>query len=140
MGYHPWEYYFCPYTHKAMSISTGNKIKKIREFKNYTQDYMAGKLGISQNAYSKIETGQSKLDTDRLQEISDLLDVPVETILNDHLQIFNSNTGHVDKYYGCYIENLQDENKELIQLLKEQIAHLQKENERLIGMLGQKSI
>ncbi|MDR3694839.1 helix-turn-helix transcriptional regulator [Mucilaginibacter sp.] len=32
-----------------------SNIRKIREFRNYTQDYLAAKLQISQNAYSKIE-------------------------------------------------------------------------------------
>lgn len=32
-----------------------SNIRKIRELRNYTQDYLAAKLGISQNAYSKIE-------------------------------------------------------------------------------------
>ena len=40
-------------------IVAGN-IRKIREFRNYTQDYLAAKLLISQNAYSKIELGYSK--------------------------------------------------------------------------------
>jgi len=121
-----------------MSLTTGNKIKKIREYRNYSQEYMAEKLGISQNTYSNLETGRTELGVERLKEISALLEVPVETVLNDHLQIFNSNNGHVDKYYGCYIENLQDENKELNQLLKDQILYLQRENERLLSIVEAK--
>lgn len=56
-------------------------IRKIREYRNYTQDYLAAKLEISQNAYSKIELGYSKLTIDRLFHIAILLNVDVREIL-----------------------------------------------------------
>ena len=49
-------------------------IRKIREYRNYTQDYLAVKLKISQNAYSKIELGYSSITLHRLIQIADLLD------------------------------------------------------------------
>ena len=58
-----------------------NNIRKIREYRNYTQDYLAAKLEISQNAYSKIELGYSKLTLDRLFHIAIILDVDVKEIL-----------------------------------------------------------
>ena len=39
----------------------GYKIKNIRELKNFTQEYMAEKLDISQAAYSKMEKGDTKI-------------------------------------------------------------------------------
>ncbi len=45
--------------YKVKNIA-GN-IRRIREGKGYTQEYLAMKLGISQNAYSKIELGIPKL-------------------------------------------------------------------------------
>ena len=125
-----------------MSVATGNKIKKIREFKNYTQDYMSDKLGISQNTYSKIESGQSKLDTDRLKQISEILQVPVESILDD-TPTFNFNNSHNNSFYAGYVLNLQEENKEMaqgtIKILQDQIVHLQRENDRLLTLLEGKS-
>ncbi len=56
-------------------------IRKIREYRNYTQDYLAAKLGISQNAYSKIELGYSKLTLDRLFKICLILEVEVMQLL-----------------------------------------------------------
>ena len=50
------------------SMELGIKIKKIRESKNYTQEYMSNKLNISQNTYSKIESGGIKLTVDRLKK------------------------------------------------------------------------
>lgn len=97
-----------------MSVETGLRIKKIREYRNYTQQHLADSLNISQNAYSKIESGITKLTTDRLEEISTILDVPVETILSSEKQIFNMENNRIDKFYG-YIENLYEENKEMQQ-------------------------
>lgn len=50
------------------------KIRSRRETMNYTQAYVAGKLGISQNAYSKIESGQTNFTVKRLYEIVHVLE------------------------------------------------------------------
>jgi transcriptional regulator with XRE-family HTH domain len=64
-------------------------IRKVREFRNYTQDYLAVKLKISQNAYSKIELGYSSITVHRLIQIADLLEVKlvdlVDTDSAEHL-------------------------------------------------------
>ena len=48
-----------------------------RETLNYTQAYVASKLGISQNAYSKIESGQTNFSVKRLYEIVHILEANV---------------------------------------------------------------
>ena len=50
-------------------------IRKIREFRNYTQDYLAAKLKISQNAYSKIELAYTRITLERLIQIAQILEV-----------------------------------------------------------------
>ncbi|MGZ3874910.1 MAG: helix-turn-helix domain-containing protein [Mucilaginibacter sp.] len=57
-------------------------IRKIRESRNYTQDYLAAKLRISQNAYSKIELGYSNITLSRLIEIAALLEVSLADLIN----------------------------------------------------------
>jgi len=57
-------------------------IRKIREYRNYTQEYLAAKLKISQNAYSKIELGYTKITIDRLFRIADILEVSSTDIIN----------------------------------------------------------
>ena len=54
-----------------------NKIRLRRETLNYTQAYVAGKLGISQNAYSKIESGHTNFSVRRLYEVATILDANV---------------------------------------------------------------
>ncbi len=67
------------YKNEMRRVATN--IRKIREKKNYTQDYIAAKLGISQNAYSKIELGYSKISLDRLFHLANLLDTEVVDLL-----------------------------------------------------------
>jgi transcriptional regulator with XRE-family HTH domain len=62
---------------KALAIT----IRKKREDKNYTQEYLAYKLNISQNAYSKIELSYTKITVERLFQIADILEInPMELL------------------------------------------------------------
>ena len=66
-------------------------IRKIREHRNYTQEYLAAKLRISQNAYSKIELGYTKITVERLFQIAEILESdPVYIITNDETQILRA--------------------------------------------------
>jgi transcriptional regulator with XRE-family HTH domain len=57
-------------------------IRKIREYRNYTQEYLAAKLRISQNAYSKIELGQTRITIDRLFGVAGILEVDPIALLD----------------------------------------------------------
>jgi transcriptional regulator with XRE-family HTH domain len=65
---------------KAKAIVSN--IRKIREFRNYTQDYLAAKLYISQNAYSKIELGHSSITLARLLNIAEILEVNIVDLIS----------------------------------------------------------
>jgi transcriptional regulator with XRE-family HTH domain len=56
-------------------------IKKVRLYKGYTQEYVAMKMGCSQNTYSKIELGAIKLTVMRLLEVADILEVDTSALL-----------------------------------------------------------
>lgn len=58
-----------------------SKIKSIRELKNYTQEYMAEQLDMSQPAYNKIESGRTVLTYDKLEEIAHILRVTPEDVI-----------------------------------------------------------
>jgi len=57
-------------------------IRKVREFRDYTQEYLAMKLGISQNAYSKIELAYTRITLERLIQIAAILEIDVVTLIN----------------------------------------------------------
>jgi len=73
---------------KSTTSDIARNIKQIRELKSFTQEYMAKELGISQPAYAKIEQGLTVLKIDRLQQIADILEVDLSTLLNT-TNIFN---------------------------------------------------
>ena len=115
-----------------MIVDAENKIKKIREFKNLTQEYIADQLGVSTRAYSKIESGETKLTIERLNQISEIFQIPAIEILgfNDK-QIFN----HC-KQEGNIGINHNYSSKELILQFKNQISHLESEIIFLRSLLG----
>jgi len=103
------------------------KIKQIRELKNFTQEYVAQKLGLSTRAYSKIETGETQLTINRLNEISAVLGIgPMEVLGFDDKQIFNNckQDGYIGINHINIPEKLVQQYEETIQSLKEQIQLL----------------
>lgn len=101
------------------------KIKQIRELKNFTQEYMAQQLGFSTRAYSKIETGETQLTINRLNEISSILGVtPIEILGFDDKQVFNNckQHGNIGINHINMPEKLIEQYKDTIKSLKEQIA------------------
>jgi transcriptional regulator with XRE-family HTH domain len=108
-----------------MIIHPENKIKKLRELKNYTQEFMAKKLGLSTRAYSKIETGETQLTINRLNEISSILAVSPMGILDfDDKQVFNNckQDGYIGINHISMPEKLIKQYEDTIQSLKEQIS------------------
>jgi GAF domain-containing protein len=65
------------------SKAVANNIRNARLFRNYSQDYVGYKLGISQNGYSKIELGQSEITLRRIVEIAAILEVEVSRLIQD---------------------------------------------------------
>ncbi|MCO5230668.1 MAG: helix-turn-helix domain-containing protein [Chitinophagales bacterium] len=73
-----------------VDMKVGHKIKKLREFKNYTQEYMAVHLEMSAANYSRLERDEIPLTLDKLQSISEVLEVNYLDILTfDEKQVFN---------------------------------------------------
>ena len=57
-------------------------LKFLRESHNYTQQYVAGILHISQNTYSLFENGQTKVTIDRLQTLAALYEIDVADLFS----------------------------------------------------------
>ncbi|RXK83373.1 helix-turn-helix domain-containing protein [Filimonas effusa] len=62
-----------------MKVS-GTKIRAQRRARDYSQEYMALQLGISQKSYSDIENGKTQLQATLLRKISEILDVEVPVL------------------------------------------------------------
>ncbi|WP_316747737.1 helix-turn-helix transcriptional regulator [Pedobacter gandavensis] len=62
-------------------MQLGNAVRIQRVIKGYTQEYMAEKLHISQNSYSKLERGYTSLTVVRLYQIAEILGISIQEIL-----------------------------------------------------------
>lgn len=66
-------------------------IRKVREQRNYTQEFVAKQMGISQNAYSKIENGYTQLTVRHIKDLSKILEVSIMELLRDDFEIHRPN-------------------------------------------------
>lgn len=120
---------------KTQRIMVGQKIKKIRLYKNLTQEHMAERLGVSLKTYNKMEGGAAPVSIDRLNKAAEEFGMKPEDILTlkDDNATF-SNTVHEAKRDGIVINNqISSAEKEAlesrIRTLEEQVKLLQ-ENDR----------
>jgi transcriptional regulator with XRE-family HTH domain len=65
----------------------GTIIRKFRESKRLTQEYIASRMGISQNAYSKIENNITQLTINHLKKLSEILEVPMTDLMKDEFEV-----------------------------------------------------
>jgi transcriptional regulator with XRE-family HTH domain len=71
-------------------MELSEKIKFIRSSKNWTQEDVAEKLGISTNSYAKIERGETDVNFSRLQQIADVMEIELPHLLDlNEKNIFN---------------------------------------------------
>lgn len=100
----------------------GQKIKKIRELKNLTQEHMATQLGLAQSTYSRMELGEVDISYTRLEEISKILEMkPEEIIAFDEHMVFNVMYNTPGKDLVVY---QVQQHEDTIKMLKEEIAYL----------------
>ena len=111
------------------------RVKFYREAKRMSQDSVAFKLGLDQSQYSRRESGVIKFDSDEITKVCEVLDITPMELFNTESVIFN-NTNQQGGNFGQYIALPKDlikqydlrlkEKDEMIALLKEKIANLDK--------------
>jgi len=81
-------------------------IKKLRELRNYSQEYMAENIGVSQVTYSRMETGQTKLNISRMQQIAEVLEIDLIRLFSfDEDEIFCKTTPSQRKHISTCDRN-----------------------------------
>jgi transcriptional regulator with XRE-family HTH domain len=98
------------------------KIRQRREELNYTQEYVANKLGISQNMYSMLESGRSQMKVDQLILVAQVLEADPNEFLQQEPVIINMDNAKMENGSGAFfnssIVNQHDINQEVVGLLK----------------------
>ncbi|WP_443939233.1 helix-turn-helix domain-containing protein [Pedobacter sp. MW01-1-1] len=81
---------------KNIHPNIGANIRKLRELRNYTQQYVANELGLSIVQYGKLEHNET-INTKYLFGIADILQTSVGSILSfDSESYFENSWKHVD--------------------------------------------
>ena len=60
-----------------------NRVRTIRESQGYSQDYVAAKLDLTQQAYSRIEKNPESASLKRLKQLSEVLGVTLTTLIGE---------------------------------------------------------
>ena len=93
----------------------GFNIRKSREKRGFSQEYVAEKLGINQSTYGKLERDMSNISLDRLFKIADVLEEDVTTLLDiGKKNIINNQPNHGNGY----VETINNDCKMIVEELK----------------------
>ncbi|NEN75744.1 helix-turn-helix transcriptional regulator [Pelistega sp. NLN82] len=108
-----------------------DKIRAMREIKNWSQEEMAEKLEISPTSYARIERGESKLNLDRLQQIANIFNIDIIELMtakeNGLICLFSENSHNSSNYYaGNEQLVLENEKLKLTIVHKEELIEQQK--------------
>jgi transcriptional regulator with XRE-family HTH domain len=95
----------------------GNRIRKLRESKDYSQENMGMELGITAGAYAKIERGESDPSATRLIQIAEILGVEVNVFFHDATP--NKAEDDIKKYGIATQHDIQSIHELIVQLKKE---------------------
>lgn len=117
-------------------VLIGQKIRKMRENREFSQEYVAERLGISQTAYSKIENNQTKLTAERISQLSGLFDVPESDFFSydQHIE-FHGNT-ITNGYVNTLIQTQKEVYESTIETLQKQIEGLVEEKKELLSIIS----
>lgn len=113
-----------------------DNIRKFREQKQWSQEYMAEQLGLSKNGYAKIERGESRPSLDRLEQITAVFGIGMTDLFSDERQsicLISENSQHSSNYYHSDNTLILENEK-----LKSSLAHqelLLKEKDEQIALL-----
>ena len=120
-----------------MKIS--EKIRTLREEKQWSQEEMAAKLDMSRNGYAKIELGKTKPNIDKLLKIAQLLDVEISDLFQadekNVLVFMNSENLHENiQQIGNYYRDSADfaaEQEKLLMIIQHKDEIIAQQNREL---------
>jgi len=110
------------------------KLKILREVNNYTQEYVARVLEISQNAYSLLEKGTTKITLDRIEVLAELYKTTPAELISVTETIYNGNTVASEMMHSNIPPNLSSFEK---RMYEQTISRLEIDIEKLYNLINQ---
>ncbi|MCW9709425.1 MULTISPECIES: helix-turn-helix domain-containing protein [Avibacterium] len=106
-----------------------DKVRVMREIRQWSQEEMADRMGMSVTGYAKIERGQSKLHYDKLEQIANIFNISVNDLIDLDKRMpmwyFGENNNHnIANYYSTdNAVHLELEKLKLIIENQQQLLH-----------------
>ena len=128
-------------------MMSDTKLRVLRIGQNWSQDQIAEKIGVSQAAYAKLESGKTRLTMDRAQQLADIYEIEPKSffstdiiVASDARESSNMNSRNIvvgpdtiiptetfDKIVGI--------KSEILEMLQSEIAESRKERELFFRLL-----
>lgn len=115
-------------------VNLADKLQLLRKKNLLSQEELAEKLGISRQAVSKWESGQSLPDLNKLKAISKLYNVTIDSLVNDDNEIGerNENKAADEKSNTSYEQDLNG--KIVLNINKISVDYEYKSKKTLFGL------
>lgn len=89
-----------------------DKIRALREERQWSQEELAAKLGPTANGYAKIERGETRLNLPRLEQIAEIFDTDIVNLIAQEdgrysVSINNIGNNISDNYQNIYDSQIQ---------------------------------
>ena len=113
-------------------LTISENIRLIRESRGYSQDFVASKLNVTQQAYSNMEKKPENMTLGRFKDLAKILDVSLLSLLSEEsmyiLNNFNQQGGYAITKMEQYVsaENALKIYENIIQDLREELKSLKK--------------
>jgi transcriptional regulator with XRE-family HTH domain len=111
----------------------------MRTQKNLSQTQVAQELDVSQTAYNKWESDQTRPGIDNLMKISQFYETDIYDLLNDNAgdNIFQNNSFENSSFGGKYYSHNQYLSERLIDQYEARLKNLEEQVEYWKGLSGQ---
>jgi transcriptional regulator with XRE-family HTH domain len=110
------------------------KLKILREVNNYTQEYVARVLDISQNAYSLLEKGTTKITLDRIEVLAELYKTTPAELISVNENIYNGISVASEMMHSNIPPTLSSFEK---RMYEQTISRLEIDIEKLYNLINQ---
>ena len=107
-------------------MKVSDKIRALREYRNWSQEDVAERMNMSKSSYSRLEREESKLDVGKLQKLAAIFQIDISDLIKPHdsqglICLIAENNGSNANYYGS--ENQMNEMK--FERIKQDLIHMQ---------------
>ncbi|HEY9362487.1 MAG TPA: helix-turn-helix transcriptional regulator [Chitinophagaceae bacterium] len=131
----------------GLTMMSGTKLRVLRIGQNWSQDQIADKIGISQAAYAKLESGKTRLTMDRAQQLADIYEIEPKSFFSKDI-IVHSDTRESNNMNSRNIvvgpdtiiptetfDKIVGIKSEILEMLQSEIAESRKERELFFRLL-----